>query len=167
MSKTTSWFVICWFPGDTREASGVCALLVIQTSWYVCLVEKQDTILYSLGKLQFLVGGSGFSLLTLFQQEFTWQWLWKPSVWCLYIDRKCQIFLCTMDFFIAELPGFCVVCLFWTSWSFSLAQVSYFSLCSPAAVLPFIILCPLYVEQTPSSPPVSSHNVQDDWCNEE
>lgn len=40
LKTTRGWFVICWFPGDTREASGVCALLVIQTFWYVCLVDK-------------------------------------------------------------------------------------------------------------------------------
>lgn len=50
----------------------------------------------------------GVAVTGCLQQELgsTWQWLWKPSVWFLYTDRECQIFLCTVEFFLAELPGF-------------------------------------------------------------
>lgn len=49
----------------------------------------------------------GVAVTGCLQQELgsTEQCLWKPSVWFLYTDRECQTFLCTVEFFLAELPG--------------------------------------------------------------
>lgn len=191
----TSWFVICWFPGDTREASGVCALLVIWTFWCV-FGGRQGTIHCSIGKFHSLVGGvrilppvspslwyrgccKSVKLTLSYSQVLQWLAAFSRS-WALRSNacenlqfdfftqtENARLFYALWSFSLLSFQAWCsLFTVHWLVFQSCTGQLFSLCLCSPTAILPFVIPCPVCMEQTPSSPSVSSYHGQDDWCNE-